>query len=352
MRILRTPLVGLLVLAGLLALPQLAAAAQPAGTIDLTSVRAEGPVRDAILPQGARIAAGPQAVASADFLDSAGRRFTLDTTVLGFDLNPAAAVLNSIRHGKEISKLTAHAVPMASIVSICGNADAIACYRPMSGGYGELWFATDDSDWLHSLVHEYGHHLDNQYANVSQLRSYGYGNGCAISNDGTRDWYFARITASNTTDRNRFYCAGADWEHLIPELFAEDYVVLNGITGWQLSSAQPPNQYQLTALQYDLEHKLLRLTRGYKKRIRRGKQHKQRFSTPFYSLTDVTVKTAKGGDFDIKLYSIKPRKLWRTAKKRGRNERLTVFVAPGNWEIVVKSKRRRTGTAKIQIKLR
>lgn len=328
-----------------------AAAAEQAGKLDLSKVRAERPVRDAILPSGARIAAAPQALASAVYADSAGRKFTLDTDVLGFDLDPAAAALNTVHHGKELSKLTAHAVPLAAMKGICGRAEAVACYRPKAGGYGELWFGADDPDWLHSLVHEYGHHADNQHANVSQLRSYGYGNGCSISSDGTRDWYFTRFSADNTTDRNSFYCAGTDWEHLVPELFAEDFVVMNGITGWQLQSAKPPTDFQLTAMKFDLENKLLRVTRGYSKQVRRGKSHKLRFSTPFFNLTDVQVKASRGGDFDISLYEVKPRKLWRASKKRGPRERLTVFVAPGNWELVVRPKKR-TATAKIQIKLR
>ncbi len=328
-----------------------AIAAEPAGKIDLTKIEAKREVKDAILPSGARTAASPKAVASATYTDGSGRQFTIDTTVPGFDLDPAAAALNSTYHKSEISKLTVHAIPLSEMEWTCDDVQAIACYRPMANGYGELWFGTNDTDWLHSLVHEYGHHVDNQIANFSQLRAFGYGNGCTTSTDGTRDWFFTRLTAKNTTDADKFYCSGTDWEHLLPELFAEDFVVLNGITGWQLSSAKEPNADQLKAMKFDIDNKLLVSTKNFSKKIKRKKVYWKRISTSFFNLTKVTVSGARGRDFDIYIFPEKSNKVWDRSTKRGRTDSLTTFIAPGVWDIGIFAKRK-TGVAKVEIKLR
>lgn len=349
-----TKRIALLTTAVLLALGLLggtAAAATPAGKLDLSKVRAKTEVKDAILPSGARIAATPRAVASTAFTDNSGRSFTIDTTVPGYDLAPAAAALNSTYHGSEIAKITIHAIPLSSMNSTCGDPQAIACYRPMSGGYGELWFGADDSDWIHSLVHEYGHHMDNQRANLAQLGPYGYGNGCTIDSDGTRNWFFVRLLADNTTDSSNFYCRDTDWEHLVPELYAEDFVVLNGINGWQLSSAKPPTADQLRAMKYDLDNKLVTRTSHFSKKIRHKKLYWKSFTTPVFSLVRITVKAPRGSDFDLVLYPAKSSKLWSRSAKNGRKEVLTVFVAPGTWDVGIFAYRK-TGVARAEIKLR
>lgn len=338
-------------LAALALIPVGASAAIPAGKVDLTKITAKTEVNDAILPSGARIAATPRAVASATYSDAQGRNFSIDTTVPGYDLAPAAALLNSTYHKAEIAKLTVHAIALSAMNATCGDPQAIACYRPMSGGYGELWFGADDPDWQHSLVHEYGHHMDNQLANIAQLKSYGYGNGCTISSDGSRDWFFFRITASNTTDADRIYCNASDWEHLLPELYAEDFVVMNGIIGWQLSSAQPPNNDQLKAMKFDIDNKLTAWTASFNKKIKKKKTYWRRFSTSFFSLVRVSVKAPRGADFDVYVYPAKSNTLWSKSAKSGRKETYTDFVAPGTWDVGIYA-RKKTAKAKVEVKLR
>jgi hypothetical protein len=326
-----------------------ASAATPAGSIDLTEVKAKTVVKDTLLPAGARIAVSPKAVASESFTDTSGNSFSIDTAVPGYDLNQPANVLNSTVHKSEIRKLSVHVITLSQMTQTCGNNQAVACYRAMAGGYGELWYAADDDDWVHSLVHEYGHHIDNQLANIAQLKAYGYGKGCTTSSDGSRDWFFLRISGSNTTDANKFYCSGTDWEHLLPELYAEDFVVLNGIVGWQLSSAQPPDADQLKGLEYDINNKLLTATDRKTRRIRHGRSFTRHFSTPFFNLLRVRVTGDRGSNFDIYLHEMKKKRIWKKATRSGRSETMTVFVAPGYWDVVIRA---RGATAKARIELR
>lgn len=326
-----------------------ASAIEAAGKIDLSKVKAQKEVKDVILEPGARIASASKVVGRVALADSQGQTITIDSTVPGFDLNQVASVLNSTYHKTEIIKVKIHVVTLADMATICGSSQALACYRPMSGGYGELWFAADDTDWIHSLVHEYGHHVDNQYANVAQLRSYGIGTGCTIDSDGTRNWFFERLSGANTTDADRFSCLAGDWEHLLPELFAEDFVVFNGIIGWQLSSAQPPNNTQLNAMKYDFEHKIQKQTRHSTRTIRKKRFKWIQVKTVAWNWARVKVSGRRGTNFDIAIYPSSSNELWDSSTASGRFETLITALPPGSWDVGVYA-RKKTGRANIEIK--
>lgn len=325
-----------------------ALAIEPAGKIDLTKVKAQKEVKDVILEPGARVAStGSKVVGRVALADSQGQTITIDSTVPAFDLNQVASVLNSTYHKTEILKVKIHVVSLSDMATICGSSQALACYRPMAGGFGELWFAADDSDWIHSLVHEYGHHMDNQFANVAQLHAYGIGQACTIDSDGTRNWFFERLSGSNTTDN--FNCSSGDWEHLLPELFAEDFVVLNGIIGWQLTSAQPPNATQLNAMKYDFEHKIQKQTKKATRTVKRKRFKWIRVNTSAWNWARIKVSGKRGTDFDIAVYPRDSNTIWDSSAQNGRFEGLITALAPGAWDIGVYA-RKKTGVAKIEIK--
>jgi hypothetical protein len=325
-------------------------ALEPAGKVDLSKVTAKKEVKDAILEPGARVASTGRVVARTALADSQGQPITIDSTVGSFDLSQVAAVLNSTFHRAEITKVQFHVITLSGMATTCGDAQAIACSRPMSGGYGELWFAADDTDWIHSLVHEYGHHIDNQFANIGQLHSYGVGTSCTIDSDGTRNWFFERLGGSNTTDADRFSCLSGDWEHLVPELFAEDFVVLNGINGWQLSSARPPTNSQLQAMRFDFDNLIYTANRKYTKKIKRKRARWTRFKTPNWSVVKVKVTTGRGHDFNVAIFEKTSSRAYDIAASKGRKETLTTIVPPGTWDIGVYAAKK-TGVAKVSIKI-
>lgn len=327
-----------------------AVALESAGTIDLSKVKAQKEVKDTILDPGVRVASTSKVVARVALADGQGQPIVVDSTVPTFDLNQVAAVLNSTYHHAEITKLKIHVVTLADMARLCGTSQALACYQPAAGGYGELWFSADDSDWIHSLVHEYGHHMDNQFANIGQLHAYGIGIGCSIDSDGTRDWFFERLGGSNTTDADTFSCLSGDWEHLIPELFAEDFVVFNGIQNWQLSSAQPPTSDQLVAMKNGFEKKIYKKSRKYSRRIKHRKANFWRFKTPNWSIVRVKVTTGRGRDFDIAIYEKTASKPYDSAGTNGRTETLVTVVPPGTWDVGVWAYKK-TGVAKIDVKI-
>ncbi|MBJ7459640.1 MAG: hypothetical protein JHD02_10665 [Thermoleophilaceae bacterium] len=327
-----------------------ASAAQPAGTVDLTKVKAKGVVKDVILDAPPKVA-GIAKTGRAAYTDSAGRSFTIDTTVPGADLNAFGAVLNSTYHGAEIADVIVHVVTLAEIATICGSSQALACYLPTDparNGKGQIWVANDDTDWKHSLVHEYGHHTDNQLLNIAHLNDFGIGRGCGIDGDASREWFFVRVLGEKLSDT--FACSSPSWENLLPELYAEDFVVLNGIIGWQLSTAGPPASSALKAMKRDIDIGLKLSTKKLTRTIRHARTYTKTVTTPNISFLYVYVSGAKGRDFDVWVYPHGGRKLYAKSRTRGRVESLFTAVDPGTWDIKI-SARKKTGNAKIRIEL-
>lgn len=326
-------------------------AIEPAGNVDLTKVKAKGPVKDVILDKAPKVAGIANAVARASYADAAGRNITIDSTVPSADLDAVAAVLNSTYHGSEITEVIVHVVRLSEIATICGSAQALACYLatdPARNGKGQLWFANDDNDWKHSLIHEYGHHMDNQLLNIAHLGDFKLDSGCGISGDGSRGWFFVRVIGTGLS--SKFGCRTNSWENLLPELFAEDFVVLNGIIGWQLSTASPPSSRALRSMKSDIDSGLKLAQTKFTKTIKQNRTYTKTVTTPNISFLYVYVSGAKGRDFDIWVYPHGKTKLWSKAKTKGRNESYFDFIDVGKWDIKV-SARGKTGKAKIRIEL-
>lgn len=329
------------------------AGATPAGSADLTKIKAQRVVRDTILSTAPLVARASRAVARAAFTDSAGRTITIDSTVPTFDLNQVAAVLNSTYHFNEIAHVQIHVVTLADMAAICGDPQAVACYLPtdpLKNGDGQIWIAADDTDWQHSLVHEYGHHTDNQLLNLGQLHRWGIGRGCSFDGDGSREWFFARQLEDDILGAGFSCNAGNGWDHLLPELYAEDFVALNHIDGWQLTSAPAPTADQLRAMKWDIDNGLYIWAKRYTWRIARSRSHVKTIATPNISFLRVRTTGGRGSNFDIYVYVHGERRAIAHAKKRGRIDTLLGFIAPGRWDVRVVA-RGKSGKVRTEISL-
>lgn len=335
--------------AALMATP--AFAAQPAGKADLSKVRATGEVRDVFLDSAPKVAGVAKKTGRAAYADSAGRTFTIDSTIPGADLNAVAAVLNATYHGEEIKDIIVHAVRFSEMPAFCESNEADACYLatdPVHNGKGQLWFSYDKEDWRHLLVHEYGHHMDNQLLNIAHLTDFGIGKGCGINSDGSRNWFIVRVLGGNLG--NKFGCSATNWENLMPELYAEDFVVLNGIIGWELPTAPAPSSSALKAMKFDIDNGLKLARVKTTKSIKHAHTYTKTVTTPNVSFLYVKVSGASGRDFDIWVYPHGKSKLWSKAKTKGRTETYFDIIDAGRWDIKV-SARKKTGKAKIVIEL-
>lgn len=166
-------------------------------------------------------------------------RFSLEAP--GASVAEPARILRASVHGREVSTVLVRLVPAAQVAGLCGSASARACYRGRSDGAGEITVPAVASPELDRvLLHEYGHHVDNNARNTG------------TEPDGTPGWWrergIAALLAGGTAARD--YSLG--WDRSLGELFAEDYVQLNLRTAFPFDWIGPPSAAVLDALRQDL----------------------------------------------------------------------------------------------------
>jgi hypothetical protein len=161
-----------------------AQAATPVHPADLGTWRAKAEVRDRVLGnRPARLRANAAAASTELFSDHHGHEFTISTDVPELDLTPFAELLAGAYHHDEIEDLHVTVLAPEHVGAVCG-VDAAACYLAEDAARsfrGQMWVPSSDPDLRHIVVHEYGHHVDNQLINLGHLGA------CAFDNDGSRN---------------------------------------------------------------------------------------------------------------------------------------------------------------------
>ena len=169
--------------------------------------------------------------------DDQGRTIRFDVRVEGVDAEWYAALLRAAPHGDEISTVRIDIVSRETLLSTCGR-DASGCYSRNT-----IVVPAEQSDAnAHTLVHEYGHHLDRSTPVA----------GVAEPN-GTAEWWRARGVAELVRLRTVATSYILGWDRSIAEIFAEDYtqLALAGST-FRISWLEPPDETILAALKADL----------------------------------------------------------------------------------------------------
>lgn len=170
--------------------------------------------------------------------DTQGRTITFDVRAATADTDWYADVLRATAHGDEISTVTFRIVPEPDIEALCGAA-AAACYTGRRGPAIIFVPAGKSTNLESTLIHEYGHHLDNAWhvAGVPEL-------------NGTPVWWQARGMASLLARGRVAFDYSLGWDHSIGEIFAEDYAAIHtggsryGISSW----LSPPDEALTTAM--------------------------------------------------------------------------------------------------------
>jgi len=298
---------------------------------DVVGVTAQRPVVDTILPPSSAKARIAAVTRTEQWVDDQGYTITISTDLPNVDLSPFAGILAGVIHGEEIEDLRVTAVTMAQIGGICGDSQAVACYAPddPDASYaGQMWFAVDDPDIVHTVVHEYGHHIDNQLLNLADL-----GGACGYDNDGSRDWFFARDLEDDILGAGATCSPDGDWEHLLGELYAEDFVVLNGIMDWQLSTFRSPSQRQLDALDYDIRVPFETRSRTWRPRVRVGHEPYTTIRLRHWTFFTVTLRSPRRRDFDLYLYRAGKARPFAKSVRTGRNDRIERVLRPGRYYV-------------------
>ncbi len=174
--------------------------------------------------------------------DDAGRPFTVDAQVAGVNVARYVSVLSGAVHGDEIRDLTVRIVPTASIRRRCRDARAVACYERSAAGDGVITVGpTLTSAQRGNLLHEYGHHVD-----------FAYGNGSLADSNGTPRWWRARGMRALVRSGAVWHTAAHGWSRSIGEIFAEDYMAMNGGGRSSISWLRQPSIAVRAALRADI----------------------------------------------------------------------------------------------------
>ena len=266
------------------------------------------------------------------FRDQHGHVLTLASDNGGVDLTPYANLLASTYHYGEIEFIHVFVTDEARLTEICGSS-AAACYAPddpANSPAGVMVISYEDADIAHAVIHEYGHHIDNNTYNL------GGGSSCGIDGDGSRRWFFAREVRDNILDN-----LGCDprlpWGQLLPEVFAEDYAQMVGIPRAEFHPAiviPPPSGAMTQALQRDLDSPFAPAARKVSGRSSRGRSYTLRVSAPLpvfmrarstRGVRSVSVRGCRFDGFDD-VYQGRCRVVVRTKRARARfSFRLVVY---------------------------
>jgi len=181
--------------------------------------------------------AGGALAAEVVTLDDQGRRILFDVRVDDVDAEWYAALLQAAPHGDEIAAVRIEIVSREELRSTCGP-NAGGCYSRNV----MVVPAGQDAQIAHTLLHEYGHHLDRSPV-VDGV----------VEPNGTPVWWRARGVAELVRLRSvaRDYSLG--WDRSIAEIFAEDCARLAlAETIFRIGWLEPPDGTVIAALQADL----------------------------------------------------------------------------------------------------
>lgn len=308
--------------------------AETLGTIELDGLATARPVRDAILEEERR--APPSRIET--FTDAHGHRITVGSDIQLLDLSWYAAVLEQTLHGAEIEQAFVEVVPWAAIEGACGGAGVVGCYMPSQrrmvvtdqdpSGVGEL---------THTIVHEYGHHVDLGLENLAHL------DPRCTGGDGSRTWWWFRVP-------DRFTCRSTSWDLLIAELYAEDYSAANGIVGWQLATIGPPSAADVDRLRYDFQTRFAPRALGGTAFVRRHRRVVWMLSVRHWTWLTAALRGPSRADLDLYLYRRGGRRPLRRSERLGSLERIVYTLRPGRYEVAVRAARA-SGRATVRVSL-
>ena len=188
----------------------------------------------------ALVLVGPAAAGRVTLEDNEGRPIAFDVRAEGVDTQWYADLLRQATHGDEIRNVTIRIVPLNELVRHCGPG-ASGCYGRNRRGGRIVVPAGRNAEVAHTLVHEYGHHIDRSHRH-----------GGLREPNGTPAWYAARKMGIRV-DRGKVglgYARG--WGRSIGEIFAEDYAQTQLGTRYGISWLPPPDAQIRAALERDL----------------------------------------------------------------------------------------------------
>lgn len=181
--------------------------------------------------------AGEAAAEEVVVTDDQGRSIRFDVRTEGVAVEWYAALLRAAPHADEISTVRITLVTPAELAETCGS-DAAGCY-----GRRTITVAAAETETnAHTLVHEYGHHVDASR-----------GVADAPEPNGSSTWWRARGMARLVAIQSAYHGYARGWTRNIAEIFAEDYARLaRPGDAHRINWLEEPNDAVLAAILHDL----------------------------------------------------------------------------------------------------
>jgi hypothetical protein len=181
--------------------------------------------------------AGEAAAEEVVLEDDAGRSIRFDVRADGVDVEWYAELLRKAPHADEIETVRIDVVTADELADECGRA-AAGCYdrRVITVR------AAETAANAHTLVHEYGHHVDASRG-VAGVRE----------PNGSSTWWRARGMARLVELRSAYHGYVRSWDRNVAEIFAEDYARLaRPEAPHKIPWLEAPNRAVLDAILHDL----------------------------------------------------------------------------------------------------
>ncbi len=181
--------------------------------------------------------AGEAAAAEVVVPDDQGRSIRFEVRDETVEVEWYAALLRAAPHADEISTVRIDLVTPAELAERCGR-QAAGCY-----GRRVITVAAAETEAnAHTLVHEYGHHVDATR-----------GVAGAREPNGSSTWWRARGIARLVELRSAYHGYVREWDRNIAEIFAEDYTRLaRPGSRHRIPWLEEPNESVLAAILHDL----------------------------------------------------------------------------------------------------
>jgi hypothetical protein len=208
----------------------------------MTSVRAALAVAAAFASLAGAGLALPDRAAAAEVVvrDREGRPIHLDVRADGVEVGWYAGLLRNAAHSDEISRVTIRIVDWDELATTCGR-HAAGCYSRRRGRDLVVVPAGQSGRLAHTLLHEYGHHVDAQRRH-----------GGLREPNGTPLWWRARGMAELVATRSVARSYRIAWDRSIAEVFAEDYAYVNVGEPYRIRWLRPPTALVRAAIRADL----------------------------------------------------------------------------------------------------
>ena len=160
--------------------------------------------------------------------------------------------------------------------------------------------------------------------------------GCGFDNDGSRNWFFERDADEPIFEAGISCAPEAQWNHLLGEVYAEDYTWLNGNRSWR--SDMPlgaPTDRHLDALAGDLAAPFETRARRYERWVDHGRSRVHPSAAARLDIAHGPLRGRPAADLDLYLYTSGADLPFAGSARPRSREELQGALPPGSYKLEI-----------------